>query len=73
MTKLRRLLLPVGASVVLATALVSTAAAGGSGQPKVTLCHAAGGKYVEITVAAPAVPAHMAHGDVMPDEYGSCP
>jgi hypothetical protein len=40
---------------------------------KTTICHFASHKYVKITVANPALPAHMAHGDVLPDEYGECP
>ena len=38
---------------------------------KVALCHVAGpnGKRVTITVAAPAVPAHLQHGDTR----GPCP
>jgi len=42
-------------------------------QGKATLCHAAAHKYVQITVANNALPAHMGHGDVLPDEYGDCP
>jgi hypothetical protein len=38
---------------------------------KVTICHVAGphGKRVTIIVAAPAVPAHLRHGDTI----GACP
>jgi hypothetical protein len=32
-------------------------------QAKVALCHRAGGGYVVLSVAANAVPAHLAHGD----------
>lgn len=42
-------------------------------QGKTTLCHAAAHKYVQISVANNALPAHMGHGDVLPDEYGDCP
>ena len=70
----------VFAAVVAATTLVSFGALGGvglartaigvaqyeyGGQTKVTLCHK--GKNT-ITVGAPAVPAHMGHGD----ELGPC-
>jgi hypothetical protein len=40
-------------------------------QLKVTICHRTGSKkhrFVTITVAAPSVPAHLAHGDVV----GAC-
>ena len=42
-------------------------------QGKSTVCHAAANKFVEISISNNAVPAHMAHGDVLPDEYGDCP
>jgi hypothetical protein len=40
---------------------------GGGGQEKVTLCHRNNGKkgFSLITVGAPAVPAHEAHGDIV--------
>jgi hypothetical protein len=59
-------------ALILATFAVSGAAAGGP-NGKVTICHWANHKYVEITVSSNALPAHMAHGDVMPDQYGACP
>lgn len=41
---------------------------------KVALCHRRGnGDYHLIEVGAPAVPAHMAHGDMEPMPDGSCP
>jgi hypothetical protein len=58
-----------------ATMLVAFGAAGGIGYTggsvaaaqyqygKVTLCHVTGSHRVTITVAAAAVPAHLAHGD----------
>lgn len=75
MSKMRRLLLASGLALALGVAISATAVAQqGGGQEKVTLCHATGtGGYVEISVAAPAVPAHLAHGDVHPDQYGDCP
>jgi hypothetical protein len=42
-------------------------------QGKATICHHAAQKYVQISVSNNAVPAHLRHGDVMPDEYGDCP
>ncbi len=40
---------------------------GGPGQLKVTLCHVdqETGEEITITVGAPAVPAHLAHGDTL--------
>ena len=40
---------------------------GGPGQQKVTLCHVdqETGEEITITVGAPAVPAHLAHGDTL--------
>jgi len=40
---------------------------------KVAVCHFANHKYVEITISENALPAHLAHGDVLPDDYGNCP
>ena len=59
-------------AVILATFAVSSTVAGGP-NGKVTICHWANHKYVEITVSQNALPAHMAHGDVLPDQYGACP
>ena len=42
-------------------------------QGKSTICHVAGKKMVTISVSNSALPAHMAHGDQMADEYGDCP
>lgn len=36
------------------------------GQPKVDVCHRMARGYIKITVGAPAVPAHLAHGDMYP-------
>ena len=58
-------------ALILAVFAVSMVFAGGAG--KVTVCHFANHKYFAITIGAPAVPAHLRHGDVMPDEYGACP
>jgi len=45
----------------------SALANGGGGQVKVTLCHVdqETGEEITITVGAPAVPAHLAHGDIL--------
>jgi hypothetical protein len=62
-------------AVVPAMVLVSamTASAVGTPQEKATVCHVTGnGGVREITVSGNAVPAHLAHGDVLPDEYGDC-
>ena len=46
---------------------VSTGGGPGGGQVKVTLCHVdqETGEEITITVGAPAVPAHLAHGDTL--------
>jgi hypothetical protein len=62
------LLLPVIVMIAFST---SALAVGGGG--KVDICHWASHKYVEISVSVHAMPAHLNHGDVMPDvEYGDC-
>ena len=46
------------------------------GPRNVTICHKTAGDATigrTIRVDAAAVGAHMAHGDVLPDEYGDCP
>lgn len=72
MIRARRLLLSLALPVVILLSLTASAAAAGHAG-KVDICHFANHKYIEISVSANAVPAHMRHGDVMPDEYGSCP
>lgn len=59
-------------ALILAIFAVSAAFAVGP-QGKSTICHHASRKYVQITISNNAVPAHLRHGDVMPDEYGACP
>ena len=59
-------------ALILGVFAVSAVFAGGP-QGKSTVCHAAAHKFVEINISNNAVPAHMAHGDVLPDEYGDCP
>jgi hypothetical protein len=59
-------------ALILGVFTVSAVFAGGP-QGKSDVCHHAAHKYVEINVSNNAVPAHLAHGDVLPDEYGDCP
>ena len=45
-------------------------------EAKVTICHRTGSDsnpYVEITVSQNALPAHEAHGDIIPAPAGGCP
>ena len=52
----------------------STATAVGRPQDKVDVCHRTGnGSFHEINISGNALPAHLRHGDVVPDEYGDCP
>jgi hypothetical protein len=73
MAKLRRL---IAAALLPAIVLVAAGAATvfGSPQGKQDVCHQTGnGSYHVINVSMNAVPAHLRHGDVLPDEYGDCP
>jgi len=46
---------------------------GGEADHRVTICHVDGqGRFHKITVDRHAVPAHLAHGDMFPDEHGDC-
>lgn len=72
MSKARRLMVTLVLPATILVGFAATAAAGGPGG-KVDVCHFASHKYVEINVSANALPAHLRHGDVMPDEYGDCP
>jgi hypothetical protein len=46
----------------------------GKPQDKVNVCHRTGnGSFHEINISGNALPAHLAHGDVLPDQYGDCP
>jgi hypothetical protein len=67
----RALLVLLAPVIVMIAFSASALAAGPAG--KVDVCHWANHKYVEISVSANAEPAHLAHGDVLVDEYGDCP
>lgn len=72
-TTLRRLLLTLVFPALLLVVLATGAIAGGNNE-KVTLCHRTGnGSAHQITVSVNAMPAHLRHGDVTPDDYGECP
>lgn len=60
----------VPALIAAIFAVGGVAANGPSG--KVELCHWASHRFVSITVSMNALPAHLGHGDVEPDEYGDC-
>ncbi len=73
MARVRRLLFTalVPAMVLVAA---TTATVVGHPQDKVDVCHLTGnGSFHEINISANALPAHLRHGDVLPDQYGDCP
>jgi hypothetical protein len=73
MVRARRLLVSalIPAMVLVAA---STATAIGRPQDKADVCHLTGnGSFHEINISMNALPAHLGHGDVLPDEYGDCP
>lgn len=73
MLKFRRLL---ASALVPAMVLIAASGASALGQPqgKVDVCHRTGnGSFHEINISGNALPAHLQHGDVLPDEYGDCP
>lgn len=73
MALLRKLLLVAIVPMMIAGGITATTLAS---QPegKIEICHLASShKYVKISVSEHAVPAHLAHGDVLPDEYSQCP
>jgi hypothetical protein len=72
MSKARRLMMTLVLPAAILLGFAASAAAGGHAG-KVDVCHFASHKYVDINVSMNALPAHLAHGDVMPDEYGDCP
>jgi hypothetical protein len=72
-TTVKRLFLTLLFPALLLVVLATGAIAGGNNQ-KVTLCHLTGnGSFHQITVSVHAMPAHLRHGDVLPDDYGDCP
>jgi hypothetical protein len=73
MKHLRHLLIIVVVPALILTVFAVSSVVAGGPMGKTTICHAAAHKYVEITVNDHALPAHMNHGDVLPDEYGDCP
>ncbi|MCO4762446.1 MAG: putative metal-binding motif-containing protein [Myxococcales bacterium] len=66
--KLRLLILT---TVALGLAFSSTAFAGNGKAKKVDICHPAGksGKVLTLNVASASVPAHLAHGDWLPETF----
>ena len=73
MVRVRRVLF---GALVPAMVLVAAGTASVQGHPldKVDVCHRTGnGSFHEINISRNALPAHLRHGDVMPDEYGDCP
>jgi hypothetical protein len=71
---LAALCLGVLAASTLLFAAPAGAQDGGGGQPQVAICHVEGnGSFHEITVALPAVPAHVRHGDIYPVPASGCP
>ena len=73
MVKVRRMMF---SALVPALVLVAASTANVVGQPldKVSVCQRTGnGSYHEVNISQNALPAHLKHGDVLPDEYGDCP
>lgn len=73
MVKVRRMFI---SALIPAMVLVAATTATAVGQPqgKVDVCHRTGnGSFHEINISSNALPAHLRHGDVLPDEYGDCP
>jgi hypothetical protein len=73
MTRARRLLISLVLPIIIVVGFAATVAANGGPAGKVDVCHFASHKYVEINISTHALPAHLAHGDVLTDEYGNCP
>ena len=73
MGRARRLLISVLLPAIILVGFAATAAANGGPAGKVTVCHFASHKFVEINISNHALQAHLAHGDVLPDQYGACP
>ena len=73
MKHFRYLIVAIVVPALILTVFAVSAVFAGRPQGKTTVCHAAAKKFVEIKISNNALPAHMAHGDVLPDEYGDCP
>ena len=73
MRHLRYLAVAIVVPALILTVFAVSAVFATPPQGKSDVCHSAGHKFVMINVSNSAVPAHMAHGDVLPDEYGDCP
>ena len=72
-TTIRRLVLTLLFPALLIVVLATSAIAGGN-NVKMTVCHVTGnGSSHPISVSENAVPAHLAHGDSLTDDYGDCP
>ena len=72
-SRVKKSILVLAVPAILAVGLGASSFAAPGGQDRVTICHQAGHRFISITVAEPALDAHMGHGDMMPDEYGDCP
>jgi hypothetical protein len=73
MTRIRRLLFTALLPAMVLVA-ATTATTMGKPQDKVDVCHMTGnGSFHEINISRNALPAHLAHGDVLPAQYGDCP
>jgi hypothetical protein len=70
---IRRFLVAIVVPALIVTIFAVSSVAGAGHAGKVALCHWANHKFVEISVSVNAMPAHLAHGDVVTDEYGDCP
>jgi hypothetical protein len=73
MIRFRRLL---ASALIPAMVLIAASGANAIGKPhdKVEICHRTGnGSFHTINPSVNALPAHLRHGDVLPDEYGDCP
>ena len=69
----RRLLLTLIFPALLIVVLATGAIAGGN-NVKMTVCHVTGnGSSHPLSLSENAVPAHLAHGDTLTDDYGDCP
>lgn len=73
---MRRRILSLASAATLLVAVAAGSALAGQGaadHSKVAICHVTGnGRSIAITVSSNAVPAHMRHGDALPDAYGAC-